>query len=364
MNRLNRTLAFALFAAALSSGCSRVTLVDDVDFALDWGILSGPTDALHSPYVAGAGMVVFVESSDSHQKMQGWTLTSSAPSVFTVGTMQNDGNGLSAACASISVGTAVLTVRDEKGNVQHTHAIEVKQPDSAHVLSHGPLLLQHPESEAELGGARIALGGTATFLVQWFAGAQRLAGNGSLSFVAPQSVEVTAEKTEFLVDRDWMHVTPHGVGDQSIQLFCDGKAVTAFPITVVASSEVAAVQLLGEDETGATDGRWLVVLAQAFDTAQRPLFGIEYTFDVDGQTQSGIGDIYRYEFKGGTPKMLTAHMGSMQASAMIHAGTGFVDSTNNVGCQAGGKPGGGALTMACVGIALAMLRRRNATCRR
>lgn len=68
-------------------------------------------------------------------------------------------------------GRAILLVRDAHGNQVHSQEVLVRVPDRAMVLAHGLLLIGRSEDEASVAEGRVRIGGTATFLLRWFAGA-------------------------------------------------------------------------------------------------------------------------------------------------------------------------------------------------
>jgi hypothetical protein len=369
-----------LLAGLASSGCARVTMADDIDIDFDFAPLIGPSDDLHSPYVKGASVRVYARSTDSHEKMIGWTIESSDPTVFALvrlhpnayatGECTQTGGGIS--CAgdgsdaypglaadfhAAGPGSAVLTVRDGSGAVLDARPVEVAVPDHAVLLAHGALLIGHPE-QAPVDEPRILAGGTATFMVEWHAGATVLSGNGVLSVDAPVGLAATPETTSFLEDREWLALTPSTPGAATITVYADGTRVEQRTVTAVAASEVDHVTIAGEDEGHAHKGDWLVALAEAWDGAARSIFGIDYTWNVDGVQQFGAGDLYRYEYEPGLPRVLSASFAGMSASASIHAGAGFVDSTNNIGCSLGGGRRGAGATALFAAPALALLWRR------
>ncbi len=364
---LRRSLALLALVAIPATGCTKVTMVDNVEFDLQWFVpFTGPSNDLHSPYVAGAGIKLYADSTNSSEDMTGWTFQTSDPSVFAIQDQAVSAVGhekqLSADAVAMSAGSATLRIVDIDGKERAAQTVEVKVPDQAAVLAHGPLIIGHPDGDARTTGPAILAGGTATFLVKWYAGGQELSGNGVLSLQAPADVTATAETTAFLVNREWLQVTaPATPGQRTVALFADGHQVTTLPIDVVDPSAIDHLRLEGQNESGVSDGSWLVVLAGAFDAGGRPIYGVEYSFDVDGTAQSGMGDLYRYQFKAGTPHMLTASSAGQTAQATIHSGMGYVDSTNNVGCSATGARGGMG-TVLCVGLALLgmRLRRRRA----
>jgi hypothetical protein len=112
----------------------------------------------------------------------------------------------------------------------------------------------------------------------------------------------------------------------------------------VDGTQAQSIRILGADESHAVKGAWLVALGQAYDDQSRQIYGVEFTWDVDGQEQTGwygnAGDLYRYKFDPAKPAMLAANYNGMAAVAQIHSGGGFVDSSNHIGCSAApGKPG-------------------------
>jgi hypothetical protein len=134
-------------------------------------------------------------------------------------------------------------------------------------------------------------------------------------------------------DRDWLQLSPQASGTADVQLLINGSRFGSLPIVAVAMGEVSAIRILNQDESHAKNGDWLVSYAQAVDTTERPILGVEYTWQLDQTMQKGIGDLFRYEYDARQPKMLTASVGAMAAQTFIHAKKGFVDTTNHVGCS-------------------------------
>ena len=84
----------------------------------------------------------------------------------------------------------------------------------------------------------------------------------------------------------------------------------------------------------ADDGSQVTVLAQPFDASHRPVYGVDFDWDVDGKQETGEGDLYRYEYDRDTDVHLTARRGAVRSSIDIHSQGGYVDSTNHLGCAA------------------------------
>ena len=180
------------------------------------------------------------------------------------------------------------------------------------------------------------IGGTATFQVRWFAGTTELRGNGALAVSGPSDVTATTPQTFLFEERDWLQVSPIvSGGPATLVISAGGNPVRTFTVDRVDPSQVASIRIRGVDESKARKGQWLVALAEGLDASSTTILGIEYSWDLDGAQQLGLGDLYRYQFDPAVPKMLTATFGGNQASAPIHWGGGFVDSSNNIGCSVG-----------------------------
>jgi MYXO-CTERM domain-containing protein len=352
---------FAFGLALLTAGCGSVSLVDNVDVQLDFHALSGPSDSLHTPYVQGASMRVYVQSSHNDD-MTRWTIESSDASVFSV-----DGTGmlnkqLYADCTAARAGRVTIIVRDGNKDEQHRATVEVKLPDRIDLMAHGRLMIGRAEKDAVVDELRLRRGGTATFLARYSAGGQTLYGNGALGADAAPEVDALPRRTYFNEDRDWLVLTPlTGSTNGVVTLRAGGTRVLDVPLVVVDDAAIAGVRIDGQDESRAKDGQWLWALAQAFDAGGQPIFGVAFSWDVDGQSALGTtGDLYHYQFQVDKPKMLAASFNGVSNVARIHAGAGYVSSSNFLGCSAapGGAPTGrGAAFVLVLFFALVRARR-------
>lgn len=366
-------VAVSLGIALGGSGCTRVTLADDVDLTLDWSPLTGPSSALNSPYVEGSSMRIYVNSSDNGERYVGWRVSSSAPSVFSVDTLEVDSNAKPARASvrgrALSPGSADIAVYDEHDQYVGGDVVEVRRPDEVRLLSPGMLLVGFSEDESRASELRILEHGTATYLARYYAAGAELHGNGALSLSAPgspigQPVGGSAEVLHSYVfeDRDWLQLTPQTAGSAEVALQINGTHFGNFPVVAMPMGEVAAIRILNQDESPAKNGDWLVSYAQAVDKDDRAIAGVEYTWQLDRTMQQGLGDLFRYEYDARQPKMLTASFSSMAAQVFIHAKKGFVDTTNRVGCRAvpgsGPNSGKGVTVGAALVVALVALRRR------
>src|SRR4051794_215670 len=356
-----------LLALAAATGCGqRVALVDDVDLSLDFTPLRGPSDALHTPYVQGASMTVFIHTADDDEDTHLWTVESADPTLFAVTDQRHTRDPqthrwtFSAEAQALREGDTDLIVRDRDHRVVHTRTVEVRLPDQVELLAHGILLIGRPDHEASVIEARINAGGTATYLARYYKAGLPLSGNGALSVMAPANVAAHVEQTFLFEDRDWLQISPADVGNGTIDLIVGGVHVQDLDVIAVPTTDVARISIRGEDESRAHAGEWLVALAEARDAVDRVVYGVEDTWHLHGAQQLGDGDLYPHQDQPRQPHMLSAFFGSMNASAMIH-GSGYVDSTNHLGCSyAPHAASGAAAGLFFVGLILLILSRRRA----
>ncbi len=354
------TYLLMAFAALAGSGCNTVALVDNVDLELDFNPLDGPSDALHSPYVQGSSMDIWVRNSDGRVNPTRWTIESSDPSVFSVQNPYHKDETFYVLGKALKAGDADLIVRDDGGEVVHVRPIQVRLPDRVEMLAHGILLIGRSDAEALVGEARIRSTGTGTYLARYWLGNDRLSGNGALAVASTTDVKASVVRTFLFEDKDWLQLTPNRTGTTSVTLNVGGTPVSALPVVSVADSEIVRVRILGEDESGARKEQPLVALALAYDALDRAVYGVEYKWQRNGASEFGLGDLYRYLYEPNRPAEITARFGSMMAAAGIH-GNGFVDSSNRLGCQYGGPmPAEPPLAMLGLIVALVLIRWRRA----
>ena len=369
-----RRVLCLLLCSGLFAACG-FDLRDDVDLTLNFAALVGPSDELHSPYVKGARFNIFLDdSSPSGRIGSAWTLESEAPAVFAISNVrvqeyEHDGKKrryLQAAAAALEQGQAAVLVRDDRGAEVFRTSVEVLRPDRIELLAHGPLLLERPEDQAVTREVQVLTGGTATFLARYYSGERRLYGNGTLAVATPTDGSVTAQvrQTFIFEDRDWLSISALREGPSQVLLLAAGEPVSTVPVVGVAESALAKVQLSQSDRVTSgepRDGQWEVVLAETLDRRGAPIYGVEFMWTYGSDPQLGAGDLYRYEFKRGMRRMLSARHGAMGANLMIEGKEGFVDSTNHLGCamtRRAGSSSGTAVTLGVLAAALLLCRRR------
>ena len=353
MTRMLRHTICLLACAAV--GCSdEISLTDDIDLTWDFSVSRFDAD-LHTPYVRGAPVTLFVSSSDEDQRFDGWAVESSDPGIFRIDGC-TPGTSLTCEGQAVGEGVASLTVRDERGQRVGAGQAEVLLPDRVVLEAHGYLILGR-DTEAPVDDLRLIANGTATYHVRYFRGARELHGNGVLSVVAPAGISATPRTSFLFENREWLTLDAGATaGTRSIELFADGVSVGTHALETVPETDIAHVTVEAQSERGHEDGDPMVALAQAYDAQERRIFGVDFAWDLDGVDQLGDGDLFRYELKQGVFRMVTARRGAHSDSIQIQAESGHVSSSNNIGCAA--SSGGGSLLAGLALAGLLALRRR------
>jgi MYXO-CTERM domain-containing protein len=354
---MKSSLCCLVAAVGLGACGPTYTMTDDIDLTWDFGVsLSRFDDALHAPYVRGTKVTLFARSSDENQDFRGWTIVSSDAGVFRIdeNVVDGDARALSAKGQAVAEGTVELRLMDASGDEVGHGVVEVVVPDRIELAAHGSLILGR-DDEAVVREARVLEAGTATYLVRYFRGGRELHGNGVLRVEAPEGVVPRARTSYLFENREWLTLDTTTAMAGELAVFADEVRVATVPFVVVPETAIVDVVVLTQPEQGHADGDWLVALAQAYEDGGERIFGVEYIWDVDGASQVGDGDVYRYRFKAGRFQMVQATRGRHSDAVMIQSDEGRVGSSNNVGCAAGG---GGSLAVGVIGLALIGRRRR------
>jgi hypothetical protein len=354
------TLILPLLATAACG--DTVYINDSIDLDFDFSLTKPRVDAdLTTPYVVGSKITITISDSDEDVEVGRWHAVSEDPSVFAINDVVVGDKILTLHCRSTGGGRTSIVVYD--GDHERARAlVEVGVPDRVDLDAHAWMIIGRND-QARVDEARIVEGGTATYLVRYFAGERELHGNGALAFEAADNVTAEARTSFLFEEREWLTLTAAAPGTSSMKLGANTTIVNAVPVVVVPATDIDRVEIHGSDESHAKKDDYLVALAQAFDAQDRRIFGVEYSWSVDDVAAVGDGDLYRYQFKPGEPAMLVADDGTHAAAAQLHVGEGFVDSSNNVGCAIA-APGRhprdaalGGLGLAAIGLALFVERR-------
>jgi len=244
-------------------------------------------------------------------------------------------------------------VYDSFGELWDTSTVEVGFPTHTELHASGPMFV---DLEGSTTAPRVLVDGTATFQVRYFDGDERLWGNGTLSIDASPALAAQTDLTFLFENREWVRVSPDAPGVHDLDLYVDGVLARTVSIEAVDASAVDDVRIFGRDESGAHQDDWLVLLAQSYDEDNERIYGVEYFWEIDGVLQFGEGDLYRYQFDRHRESTVLAEFDGHVAEVTANVGEGYVDSSNNIGCNGlGGLPGGfGALLL----VLPAVVRRR------
>jgi hypothetical protein len=356
-------LPLLALSSSLAAGCAgpsdpgpSVAMQDSFEITL----FGKAQDDLHTPYVQGATFSISVATTDYPQAAQ-WVLVSSDPTVLAVGAATS---GTTFQVSATGIGHATLSVEDASGKVYDQKQIDVAQPDHVQLCAHGLLLAGLSDDQSQVTQAHVLAGGTATFLVRYFQGAQELYGNGAVKPTATGAVTATATTSSFSDDRDWVEIDAlGGEGAGDVTLVVGGSPLTVVPATVVSPSAIASVGALAQLDTGATNGQSLYVFARAFDASGNDLYGGSFDWTVAGMPVTSSlpngepSDTLTYTFAGGKSETIDVGDQGLSTAITVQATGGAaatsVGSTENVGCSVGGAPGTSRGALGFVALALA-----------
>jgi MYXO-CTERM domain-containing protein len=351
-----RLFFFMLFAVVLA-GCHSFALADDMQVDFNFTLVpTGPTDDLHLPYVQGTSVAISVLGTDS-SNVSRFTLVSDDPTVLSVGSM--DKTSATASCTATGAGSTTVHVLLDGSEVASSQ-VSVAAPTHAVLQPAGPLFVGDPISLDADGTTQVLNGGTATYMIQYFEGSTLLFGHGVLQVSPSAGIDATPEETFFLQEREWLQVTPTALGKQTVTLSAAGVALGTLKVTSLDASDVTSVSVEAEDASNAHDGDELLVLAQSFDEGGQPIFGVTYDWNLAGEEATGEGDLFEFPLASGQSNTITAQFGSFSGSTSIDAkpGTGFVGSSNAIGCTAASGPPAGSWAALGLAAAVAFTARR------
>lgn len=346
-----RGLLALLLLPALGGCYNEVWFSDDVDLVLDFedvfDLDFDKADAMHTPYVQGAEVRVRVHDDRERPDLSGHTLVSLDPSVFQLDEVfyTEDYDYLSLDGYAVGAGITDLVLYDESGDEVDRTEIEVAFPDEIELHAAGPRWVDHADVPSLTQEPTVLVGGLSTYLVHYYEGGRRLYGNGPLGAQGGEDVEAEADQTYFFENREWLRLTAWEEGTHDVGLYVDGQIVDHISVHAVPETAIDSIEILGESTAGAEEGDWLVLLGQAWTSAGVPVYGVEYSWDVDGTTQWGEGDLYRYAYDPTYERDISAAFGDLEAWGTIYGSEGYVDSSNNIGCSTSGSAAVGFLAL-------------------
>jgi hypothetical protein len=387
-----RPLARLRPAPLLAAGVALLTLAacgpkirfsDSVDNEFDLRLTTHYDDRLHQPYVAGARFKIYAYDITEDNDLDGWTIVSLDPDVLDVLSVEVIRDELdedekaktdiiSAEVVTVGPGTATLEVHDDHGDFVRATEVEVMQPDNIELHAAGPMFI---DDESRVPSPvdttpKILANGTATFYVEWFKGEQKLHGAGTLELDTdnPHALNLWDRQSLLDEDRDWATLEFESPADgqevATVTFSANGLPVADYEFEIVQPEAISYVELVGVSEAGREDGDLLVVLAQAFDDNDESIWGVAFDWDIDGRSEPGEGDLFRYWFERGIYSELRAEYYGVSGEMTIQGRDGFVDSSNNISCFCTANeraPGRGvALGLLCL-ASLGLVRRRRET---
>jgi hypothetical protein len=348
------TLPHSLVAALVlvtTTGCGpKIRLADSIDNRFDLAITHPYDDQLNSPYVAGAAFRIYAYDVSEDNDLEGWTMVSLDPDVIELTTIEvvrdnlEDGDKtetdiIQASAAAIGPGTAIIEVHDEDGDFVRATEVEVMQPDRIDLRAAGPMFIERDDLAGNVDVTpKMLANGVATFLVEWYAGEQRLSGAGTLGLMSehPNASDLWARQSFLDEDREWATVefsSPDSGNElATVAFLANGMPVQDVTFEIVQPDAIDHVELLAESTSGHKEGALLTVLAQAIDVDGESIWGVAFDWDLDGDEETGEGDLFRYWYEPSVSSVLGAAYGEHRGEATIAGDEGFVASSNNIGC--------------------------------
>jgi len=343
-NSIHTTAIILGLAMLFGSGCEGGRVVINDDIVSPFLFIAQPQpDGLHLPYVRGTETRIHVSSRSLFDVPGNWTATSSDPSVLRIEESDDDRRSLTLDVTAVGEGTSQLTVFDRNGTELRTVSVEVLTADRAVVKPHGDMAGDFEQLVEDTRSFQVVTEGTATFLVQWYAGTVPLYGTGALEVDEDDEdagIDLTARRTSLFEEREYLEVTPEFDGEFPVTLLADGIAVDEITIEAVPEETIDDVQVYSEGERGATPGQTLHLLAHAVDVDDRPIYGVAFDWRFDGSHEPGEGDLYTYEYDPDEPHTVEVQYDGLSDEVPIHGRNGEVGSTNSIGCNAGGGSAG------------------------
>ena len=244
-------LVSLIAACGTPSSGQQLYIQDD----LDSNLFEGKQDRLEVPYVRGAVVMLYVNSSGTEDAdFSDWTLRSSNEDVFEVLNVQTTTDDFDVEGQATGAGEAELEVLDADGRIAHTVPVEVAFPDSIeltpHVVSYVPELSDVFADQAP----RVLNDHIATFEVTYYRDDERLHGNGVLTPQADASLRIESDVSNLFEDREWLRINPSTPGTHTVALEVDGTALGSLEVEAIDPAELTRISLQTESVVGASTG--------------------------------------------------------------------------------------------------------------
>lgn len=324
-----------LLAACGSPSSSGVYLDDDLSFDL----ISARQDHLEAPYVAGTALTLFVNAVDAEATdFSAWSVESSDPEVFEILEVSAHHHDLDAEARAVSPGTAMVEVYDAGGRLVHETPVSVALPDRVEVQpqvrSFVPTLDEAPLSEAP----QVLVLHPTTFEVQYWAGGEQLAGHGALEVHGPAALDLQVGQSHLSEAGEWLHLEALEAGSWTVELGVGGEEVGSLEVVALELEALVGIQLVVEEESGATSGETLHAVALGLDEAGSFIYGLTPSWELGASRLEGHGDVLAYGYDPEHLRPLAVALGELQAETWIHGRSGSVESSADVGCASVASP--------------------------
>ena len=327
MRALLPLLSLAFLVACDPSG---ITITDDV--GTDGFELPG-VKRLHTPYVPGLRVTVIVRGQGSDDASR-WVASSSDDNVFTVDFTSSCGSAcLEILTTAVGPGQAELTLA-ENDRVVTSRTIDVAVPDGLRLYP-APEIFQRGnfdgiapvDLDEEI---RVVEDSTATFLVAYFKGdGFELHGREALTPLPADGGFASAATSTLMPSHDWLQVRVEDTGVHDIELFTGAHLAKTLRVRGVRRSAVTRLELDGEFDLFASEGKPLEVVARGFDDDDQRVYGLDLSWEIGGGALGGTGDFVTYA-KGDSVRVLLAESAEQEASLRISASSATVRSSNDL----------------------------------
>lgn len=335
---MRNALRAMFVGVALLGGCtSDYTFTDSVNSR---GLVFMPRaefgDELSTPYVVGAEFTIFIQDTQRNTDMKGWKVLVANPAVLTLRNElpeRLDASTLSLEVIAAGIGQTELLLVDPGGEVQGSAAVEVRMPNRVKLFAAAIAALENPDYLGESPRPVIMAGGVASFGVQYFDQDLRLQGSTDLQVAPSRGLAAEIEKSEVVNNRDVLQVAAgEETGLQALDLMVGKLRLQTITVEVVRPSAIAGIDLI--HRKGSTpdesEGEWLVV-AQAYDDARRPVYGVDFDWQFPGRSFLNSGDVLVYEYDADPEKLkrVTAYAGAYEAAISVQAADAEVFTSND-----------------------------------
>ena len=386
VSRISRWALVGVALATLAACGPKIRVSDSIDTKFDLRRSPVYDDQLHSPYVAGATFEIYAYDISEDNDLDGWTVRTRDPEVLEVDDVEVIRDDLDpdddrkvktdiivTRVTTTGPGTGALEIVNRSDKVVREVEVVVMQPDRIELRAAGPLFIGEEDVAPSLvdTSPKVMADGTATFLIQWFAGEELLRGPGALGLSSEHpNVDTLWTLTDhFDEQREWaqLRFTVPEVDEElaEVEVLANGVPVQTLEFEIVRPETIESIEITSAGESSASDGDLVAALALAYDGSGESIWGVGFDWDIDGRLEGSEGDLFRYWYEPGASSVLGAEFGEARGEVPITGERGFVDSSNDISdggscfCSASrDRPARGVGWSLLSVLALGLVRRR------